>query len=206
MIAQIKYRFSKIVKLEGDFTSLRSFVEEVVKSGESLSGVDLFQADLYEASLSGAYLYQADLRRANLSKANLSHANLNGADLSRSNLTGANLTNAGLDDAQLQDANLYGAIWKEGVILNRGPAKEVKRSDGLMFRLLDSTSGWFVDASGWITEDKSKAIIRKSDTLTMDEAWQHFVYGELAGTPLGEESEDILVMFRNHIERLIRLK
>ena len=106
----------------------------------------------------------------------------------RAYLAGANLARANLAGANLAGANLAGAIWRDGVKLNRAPVKEVTRSDGYLFRLLDCDVGWRVAAG--------------CRFFTLDEAWRHWGHGKRANTPLGEESEDILVLFEHHTKRL----
>jgi hypothetical protein len=175
--------------------------------GANLARANLAGANLARANLVGANLARANLDGANLVGANLARANLAGANLARANLAGANLVGAYLDGANLVDANLVGAYldganlvganlvgaylvgatWRHNVKLNRAPVKECTRSDGYLFRLLDCDCGWRVAAG--------------CRFFTMEEAWRHWGYGERAGTDLGAESEDILVMFEHHIER-----
>jgi hypothetical protein len=184
---QIKSRFTGDVIFHGEFSSLRLCVEAAVKSRANLSG-----ADLSGANLSGANLSRANLYGANLSGADLSGANLSGANLYGANLYGANLSGADLYGANLYGANLYGAKWREGATLKRAPVKEATRSDGYLFRLLDCKEGWRVAAGCRL--------------FTLGEAWRHWGHGMRANTPLGDESEDILIMFEHHIERLERTK
>ncbi len=134
-----------------------------------------------KAGLEVAVKARANLSRANLSEANLSWADLSGANLSRADLTGANLSRA-----NLSGANLSRAKWREGVTLKRAVVKEVTRSDGYLFRLLDCDCGWRVAAG--------------CRFFTLDEAWRHWGYGDRANTALGEETEIILAMFEQHIE------
>jgi len=141
------------------------------------SRASLYGANLYRADLSGADLYRADLSGASLYGANLSGADLYGADLSGAYLSGANLS---------------GAKWREGATLKRAPVKEATRSDGYLFRLLDCKEGWRVAAGCRL--------------FTLGEAWKHWGHGMRANTPLGDESEDILILFEHHIERLERTK
>jgi hypothetical protein len=164
----------------------------------NLAGANLARAYLARANLAGAYLAGANLAGANLARANLAGANLAGANLAGAYLAGANLAGAYLaganldsanpDRANLAGANLAGAIWRDGVKLNRAPVKECTRSDGYLFRLLDCACGWRVAAG--------------CRFFTLEEAWRHWGHGERAGTDLGAESEDILVLFEHHIERL----
>ncbi len=101
---------------------------------------------------------------------------------------GANLADANLARANLTGADLAGATWREGAKLNRAPVKEATRSDGYRFLLLDCDIGWRVSAG--------------CRFFSLEEAWRHWGHGWRANTPLGEESEDILVMFEHHIQRL----
>ncbi len=131
---------------------------------------------------------RTNLARADLAGANLADAYLARADLAGANLAGANLAGANLADAYLARANLAGATWREGVKLNCAPVKEATRSDGYRFLLLDCDLGWRVSAG--------------CRFFSLEEAWRHWGHGGRANTPLGEESEDILVMFEHHIQRL----
>jgi hypothetical protein len=121
--------------------------------------------------------------RANLSGANLSGANLSGAYLSRADLSGANLSGANLSGAYLSRAK-----WRDDIVLRRaGLAKDASRSDGHRFLLLDTEQGWRVQAG--------------CRFFTLDEAWRHWERTR-AGTDLGDETFDILMMFEHHAERV----
>ena len=183
MHIQIKNGFNKSMLFEGEFASLRACVEEAVRVRANLSGAELYRANLSRANLSGANLCWADLSGANLCWADLSRANLYRANLSRANLCWADLSRA-----NLSEANLSGAKWREGVTLKQSPVKECTRSDGYLFRLLDCDVGWRVSAG--------------CRFFTLEEAWRHWGHGVRANTRLGEESEDILILFEHHIERL----
>jgi hypothetical protein len=164
------------------FGRIRAALEFGVKARANLDGANLVGANLARANLAGA-----NLARANLAGANLVGAYLDGANLVDANLVGAYLDGANLVGANLVGAYLVGATWRHNVKLNRAPVKECTRSDGYLFRLLDCDCGWRVAAG--------------CRFFTMEEAWRHWGYGERAGTDLGAESEDILVMFEHHIER-----
>lgn len=183
MLFQIKKYCTETILFEGNFKSLRACVEAAVKARANLSEANLSEANLSGAALSGADLSGADLFRANLSEANLFRANLFGANLFRADLSGANLARADLSGAALS-----GAKWREGVTLKQSPVKECTRSDGYLFRLLDCNVGWRVAAG--------------CRFFTLDEAWKHWGHGQRADTRLGEESEDILILFEHHIQRL----
>ncbi len=166
----------------------RKFTGEVLFEGEFPSVCACVEAAVKSrANLSWADLFGADLFGANLSGAGLSEANLSGAGLSEANLSGANLSGA-----NLSWANLSGAKWREGVTLKQSPVKECTRSDGYLFRLLDCNVGWRVAAG--------------CRFFTLEEAWKHWGHGERANTPLGEESEDILILFEHHIQRIEKNK
>ena len=156
---------------------IRAAVQIAVKS----------RANLSRAYLSEAYLLEANLLEANLLAADRSRADLSGANLSGADLSWADLSRAYLSRADLSRAYLSGAKCRDGVTLKRGPVKETTRTDGYSFLLLDCDVGWRVSAG--------------CRFFTLDEAWRHWGHGPRAGTPLGEESEDILVLFEHQIER-----
>jgi hypothetical protein len=172
---QIKCRFTGGVRFEGEFGSLRLCVEAGVKARADLARANLARANLAGAYLAGAYLAGADLARANLAGAYLAGAYLAGAYLAGADLAGSNLA---------------GAEWREGVKLRaRGIVKEATRSDGYRVFLLDTQADgrWRVQAG--------------CRFFTLPEAWRHWETTR-AGTALGEETFDILVMFEHHAERL----
>jgi hypothetical protein len=173
---QIKHRWTDVVLFEGNFDTMRLCVEAAVKSRANLAG----------ANLAGAYLGGAYLAGAYLAGAYLGGAYLAGAYLGGANLARANLARAYLAGAYLGGANLAGAKWREGVTLNRAPVKECTRTDGYRFLLLDTDAGWRVQAG--------------CRFFSMDEAWRHWE-ATRAGTDLGDETFDILVMFEHQIER-----
>ncbi|MBT4044247.1 MAG: hypothetical protein HOK21_03255 [Rhodospirillaceae bacterium] len=100
--------------------NIRQDLEDVARSGASLSGFrlaradlrdinlnrggskegyDLSKADLYRADLRGAHLFQANLTDASLMKAHLEEANLNHSILRGANLLGVVLGNAKTEHA-----------------------------------------------------------------------------------------------------------
>ena len=85
-------------------------------------------------------------------------------------------------DAQVSgDARVYGNAQVYGVV------KMVTRSDGYTFTVFPCADAiWRLTAG--------------CRFFTLEEAWQHWQKTR-AGTPLGEETFDILVMFEHHIER-----
>jgi hypothetical protein len=204
----IRHRFTNAVLFEGQFNTMRLCVQAARQaradlswadlSWANLSAADLSRADLSRADLSAATLSRADLSRADLSRANLSgadlwRANLSRADLSWANLSGADLSwadlsGANLSAANLSAANLSGATWRDSIVLRRrGIAKDASRSDGHRFLLLDTKQGWRVQAG--------------CRFFTLPQAWQHWEAAR-AGTDLGDETFDILVMFEHHAERV----
>jgi hypothetical protein len=127
-----------------------------------------------------AYLDGANLGGAYLGGANLRDANLLGA-----NLLGANLLGAYLGGANLRDANLRGAkINNDKTAI--GILRRATRSDGWEFFLWHCQDGFYI-----------KAGCRFFDIA---EARQHWT-ATRAGTPLGDESIDILDMFEKAIQR-----
>ncbi len=131
------------------------------------------------ANLSGANLSAANLRAANLSAANLSAANLSGADLSGADLSGADLSAADLSGAYLRDEKLVGA-----------PLRRALRADGYEFYLWPTANGWRVQAG--------------CRFFTYEEAWAHWCgpNAKRLNTPLGDETQDILVMFWLALDRV----
>ena len=194
-ILQIKCRFSGVVRFEGEFGLMKLCAEAAVNSRADLSGADLSRANLLGANLLGANLSRADLSGANLSGANLLGANLSGANLSRADLSGANLLGANLSRAYLSRANLLGANLSRAYLsrayLNSlkvtSLARRATRSDGYEFFLWRTDAGFRVKAG--------------CRFFTMDEAWRHWEKTR-GGSPLGDESHDILTMFELHIQRV----
>jgi hypothetical protein len=170
-------------------------------SGVNLTGANLFGANLTDASLSGANLSgvnltDAALPRANLTGANLTGANLYGANLSDAHLSGANLSGANLSGANLSDASLFGANLSganlSGAKVNDKTAIDIlrraTRSDGYEFFLWHCQEGLFVAAGcRW---------------FTIEAARQHWT-ATRAGTPLGDETMDILDFFDATIKRML---
>jgi hypothetical protein len=195
---QIKCRFSGAVRFEGQFGSILLCVEAAVKAGANLTGAYLAGANLARAYLARTDLAGANLARANLTGADLTGANLTGAYLAGANLAGANLTGAYLAGANLAGAYLAranltgaylaGATIRDAKLGSRGLVKEASRSDGYRFQMFDCADGAFRVMAGcrW---------------FTLEEAWRHWT-ATRDGTPLGEETFDILVMFEHHAERL----
>jgi hypothetical protein len=102
-------------------------------------------------------------------------ANLTGADLTGANLTGANLTGANLSGAKINNDKT--AI----VILRRAT-----RSDGWEFFLWHCEDGFYIKAG--------------CRFFTLKEGRKHWK-DTRAGTPLGDETQDILAMFAKAIKR-----
>ena len=117
---------------------------------------------------------RADLTGANLSRANLSGANLSGADLARADLSRADLFGADLTGAKINDKTALGIL------------RRATRADGYEFSLWDCQEGFFITAGcRW---------------FTLEAARQHWTTTR-AGTPLGDESLDILDFFDAAITR-----
>ena len=147
---------------------------------------------LYEVKnrWTGAALFEGDFDTMRLcveaackSGADLSRADLRGADLRGANLSDANLSGAGLRGADLSGANLRGAK-----VLG-SPTRRAVRADGYEFYLWPTDAGWRVQAGcRW---------------FTYEEAWAHWCgpHAERLGTDLGDETQDILVMFSLALDR-----
>ncbi len=84
-------------------------LQDLVKDGVWLSGLDVSGAELYGINLENAVLIRADLSKANLNAANLTNAGLFFAKLHYANLYRANLRDANLPKADLTSASLYKA-------------------------------------------------------------------------------------------------
>jgi len=155
----------------------------------NLTGANLTRANLTRASLIGANLTDANLIGANLTDANLTRASLIDADLYGANLTGADLTGAILTGARLTGANLTGARLDGADLYGNTVLRILRRatrSDGYEFFLWHCKEGFFI-----------KAGCRFFD---MDAARQHWT-ATRAGTPLGDETQDILDFFDVAITR-----
>ena len=148
-------------------------------SGAYLIGANLSGANLIDANLSGAYLIGANLIGANLTGARLSGAYLIDANLSGAYLIGANLIGANLTGARLTGAQIKGQIVVS--LLRRAT-----RSDGYEFFLWHCEKGFFVSAG--------------CRFMGMKEARQHWK-STRGGTPLGDETMDILRFFAAAIKR-----
>lgn len=93
---------------------VRALVEERLKSGESLAGVDLRGVDLSDLDLAGADLEELDFSHARFDRSNLSRASLVGskfvaASFVAANLAGATASDADFTEARLIETNLVGA-------------------------------------------------------------------------------------------------
>jgi tRNA A-37 threonylcarbamoyl transferase component Bud32 len=128
-----RYKETARERADGDATSpqtrkassppggVRFRLENEVRLGHSLQGLQAPEADLRGARLAGADLRNANLRNCNLSQADLKgarleRANLQGADLSEVDLAGADLTRAVLDGANLEQAVLTSAILEKAFL------------------------------------------------------------------------------------------
>ena len=160
-----------------------------------LRGADLQRAYLQRADLRGAYLQRADLQRAYLQRAYLQGADLWGADLQGADLRGAYLQRADLWGACLQGADLWGADLQgadlQGAKIDNdktaiGILRRVTRSDGWEFFLWHCEDGFYIKAG--------------CRFFTLEEGRKHWK-ATRAGTPLGDETQDILTMFAKAIKR-----
>jgi hypothetical protein len=142
------------------------------------------------AYLRGANLRGAYLRGANLRGANLRGANLRGADLRGANIGGADLTNANLAGADLTGADLTGANLRGAKINNDktaiGVLRRATRSDGWEFFFWHCEDGFYIKAG--------------CRFFTLEKGRKHWK-ATRAGTPLGDETQDILAMFAKAIKR-----
>jgi hypothetical protein len=137
-----------------------------------------------------AYLSGADLRGAYLGGANLRGADLRGAYLTGAYLTGAYLEGADLRGADLRGADLRGAYLSGAKINNDkiaiGILRRATRSDNWEFFLWHCEDGFYIKAG--------------CRFFTLEEGRKHWK-ATRAGTPLGDETQDILAMFAKAIKR-----
>ncbi len=87
-------------------------LQDLVKDGVVLAGLDASGADLGGIKLQKAFLGRANLRNTKLYNADLRNASLWNANLHDADLRFAILHNADLDDANLESANLRNALLK----------------------------------------------------------------------------------------------
>ena len=104
---------------------------------------------------------------------------------SGANLLGANLLGADLSGADLSRADLLGSNLNSLKVTSL--ARRATRSDGYEFFLWRTDAGFRVKAG--------------CRFFMMDEAWRHWEETR-GGSPLGDESHDILTMFDLHIQRV----
>ena len=160
------------------------------RKNEGGKRADLSRADLFGADLSGSNLFGADLSGSNLFGADLSGSNLSGADLFGADLSGSNLSRADLSGSNLSRADLSGANLVGAKINNDkiaiGILRRAMRSDNYEFFL------WHCEDCFYI-----KAGCR---FFTLEESRKHWK-ATRAGTPLGDETQDILAMFAKAIKR-----
>jgi hypothetical protein len=148
--------------------------------GADLRGADLRGADLRGADLRGAYLRGADLRGADLRGAYLRGADLRGADLRGADLIGADLIGADLSGAYLRGAKINNDKTAIGIL------RRATRADGWEFFLWHCEDGFYIKAG--------------CRFFTLEEGRKHWETTR-AGTPLGDETQDILAMFAKAIKR-----
>jgi hypothetical protein len=119
-------------------------------------------------------------KRADLSNANLSGADLSRANLSRAYLTGADLSRAYLSRADLSRAKINNDKTAIGIL------RRAMRSDGYEFFLWHCEDGFYIKAG--------------CRFFTLEEGREHWAVTR-AGTPLGDETLDILAFFSAAIAR-----
>ena len=129
----------------GDYRTLRECVEDALRDGVDLRGVDLAHADLSEINLDGANLHgasfsSANLTGANISEAGLSHCNFSGAALFNTCLCHSNLSHSDFSDAAFGGTDVAGATLAH-CIFSGGSALGLNLSacvtlDGALYRTL----------------------------------------------------------------------
>ena len=113
--------------------------------------------------------------RARLDGASLVGASLDGASLNRASLVGASLDGARLDGAKInKDKTAIGIL------------RRATRSDGYEFFLWHCEEGFYIKAG--------------CRFFTLEEGRKHWKATRY-GTPLGDETQDILAMFAKAIKR-----
>ena len=135
-----------------------------------------------------AVIARVNLDGANLDGANLARANLDGANLARANLDGANLVGANLDGAYLVGARLVDARLRYNCKATAAPARRAIRADGYEFVLWPTDKGWRIAAG--------------CRFFSMDDAAKHWSETRPRGTPINDETHDILAMFAAHVARV----
>jgi hypothetical protein len=130
--------------------------------------------------LQGAYLQGADLRNADLRGASLRGASLQGAYLEGAYLQGADLQGADLRNADLEGAKINNDKTAIGVL------RRATRSDGWEFFLWHCGDDFYIKAG--------------CRFFTLAESRKHWKLTR-GGTPLGDETMDILTMFAKAIKR-----
>jgi hypothetical protein len=171
--------------LRGEEGGKRAFLQGAFLRGAFLQGANLQDANLQGAILRGTNLQGADLQGAFLRGAFLRGANLQDADLRGAILQGTNLQGADLRGAFLRGAILQGAkINNDKTAI--GVLRRATRSDGWEFFLWHCEDGFYIKAG--------------CRFFTLEEGRKHWK-ATRAGTPLGDETQDILAMFAKAIKR-----
>lgn len=156
--------------------------------GAKLDFLDMTGAILCGANLNATNLHRTKMSNSDLNGASLNGANLYGADLIRSNLCGvgfygAILTRAKLDGADLTDASFEGAEIEGGRKVIRLLRRAIRSNGEELF----------------LWECRDEFIVKAGQmALTIGDARQHW----RNGTPLGDETMDILEMFEKAINRV----
>jgi hypothetical protein len=154
-------------------------------NGARLDGARLIGARLDGASFVGARLIGARLDGASFVGARLDRASLVGATLDYARLDRARLDGASLERARLDGASFVGAkINNDKTAI--GILRRATRSDGWEFFLWHCEDGFYIKVG--------------CRFFTLEEGRQHWT-AERAGTPLGDESLDILDFFAVAIKR-----
>ena len=129
-------------------------IEEIYKSGESLSGVNLKFADLKNINLVNADLSNADLTKADLSGASLYGVNLEGANLFKANFEDANLKAANLKNCELLGADftnckLNNIDWDEDYKIKNERDAEIANTEHLSQFLAQHLRAHELHADNW---------------------------------------------------------
>ncbi|CAB4155564.1 COG1357 Pentapeptide repeats containing protein [uncultured Caudovirales phage] len=158
--------------------------------GADMEGADMRYANMRYADMQGADMQRADMRYADMQRADMRGANMRYADMQGANMRYANMQGADMQGANMQGADMEGADMEgakiDGDKTAIGILRRATRSDGYEFFLWHCQEGFFIKAG--------------CHFFTMTEARQHWT-ATRAGTPLGDESLDILNFFDAAIKR-----
>lgn len=101
---QLHHRDQNLL-FSGDYRTLRECVEDALRDGVNLDGIDLSRSDLSEINLDGVRIAGANFAHVNLTGANVSEASLQDCDF-----TGAALFNACFCHSDLSGSNFSDAL------------------------------------------------------------------------------------------------